>query len=253
MSKEQIDKIFAAFTQADDSLTRKYGGTGLGLTITRQMVELMGGKISVSSEVGKGTTFSFSCVFQLAEGIPAPKTEPAAAQQKELAPTALTATTAPTATTETTVPTATTAPKTETPVAAGDENENAVLRGMRVLLVEDNEINIMIAEELLSAVDIEVSSAQNGKEALARLAEATHPFDLILMDLQMPVMDGYEATKLIMDKPEYRNIPIFAMTAHAFDEEREHCLALGMKGHLSKPIDVETLYSTLRQVAASRN
>ena len=138
-----------------------------------------------------------------------------------------------------------------------DDGENAVLRGMRVLLVEDNEINTLVAGELLNAVDIATATAQNGNEALEQLAKATRtdgrpPFDLVLMDLQMPVMDGYEATRIIMEKPEYRGMPIFAMTAHAFAEEKERCLAMGMQGHLSKPIDVETLYGILRKVATSQ-
>ncbi|MDR2076843.1 MAG: response regulator [Desulfovibrio sp.] len=221
MSQEQMSRVFAAFTQADNSVTRKYGGTGLGLTITRQMVELMGGELAVSSEEGQGSTFSFSCVFPLAGESPGPH----AFQEGE--------------------------------AAAAGEDENAALRGMRVLLVEDNEINILIAEELLGAVDMAVSTAQNGQEALERLEEALRtsgdpPFDLVLMDLQMPVMDGYEATRIILGRPEYRDIPIIAMTAHAFAEERENCLALGMKGHLSKPIDVDTLYRTLREIAAAR-
>ncbi|MDR1242836.1 MAG: response regulator [Deltaproteobacteria bacterium] len=218
MSQEQMGNIFAAFTQADNSFTRKYGGAGLGLTITRQMVELMGGKISVSSEEGKGTVFSFSCPFALVEAPSAPEISPA-----------------------------------EEPAAEGDEN--AVLRGMRVLLVEDNEINTMIAEELLSAFGIEVTTAENGLEAMEKLAATPKasgrpPFDLVLMDLQMPVMDGYTATKNIMENPEYRNMPIFAMTAHAFDEEKERCRALGMQGHLSKPIDVEELRRALLEAAA---
>ena len=147
------------------------------------------------------------------------------------------------------------------PDASGENtpaDADAALRGMRVLLVEDNEVNALIAEELLAAVGITVVTAHDGREALERLAEAVRekagqddglPFDLALMDLQMPVMDGYEATKIILDTPAYRGMPIIAMTAHAFDEERDRCLAAGMKGHLSKPIDVEVLYRTLRGFA----
>jgi two-component system sensor histidine kinase ChiS len=221
MSREQTDRIFSAFTQADNSVTRRYGGAGLGLTITRQIVELMGGEISVSSEEGKGSIFSFSCVFPLAGDAAAAEE----ALQGEGAP---------------------------------DEHgvENAMLRGLRVLLVEDNEINAEIACELLAAVDIDVTTAQNGQEALDALArerrtDGSRPFDLVLMDMQMPVMDGYEATKIILNMPEYRDMPILAMTAHVFAQEKEHCLALGMKGHLSKPIDVEALYQALRDVVSS--
>jgi signal transduction histidine kinase len=220
MNPEQAGRIFSAFSQADSSFTRKYGGTGLGLTIAREMVELMGGRIAVSSEEGKGTIFSFSCAF------PLPGVEEKAPGAPEEA-------------------------------AANAEDENAVLRGMRVLLVEDNEVNSLIAGELLEAVGIAVTTAENGEEALKRLEEAPKtdggpPFDIVLMDLQMPVMDGYEATKHILDNPEYQGMSVFAMTAHAYAEEKERALAMGMKGHLTKPIDVETLYRALREVAVSR-
>jgi two-component system sensor histidine kinase ChiS len=218
MSPEQAENIFSAFNQADSSFTRKYGGTGLGLTISREMAELMGGKIAVAGEVGKGSVFSFSCTFPLPEE-----------EEKTTGPGA---------------------------TDAESEDENAVLRGMRVLLVEDNEINSMIACELLSCVDVEVTTAENGEEALKLLKETPRngnrpPFDTVLMDLQMPVMDGYEATRRILDSGEYPDMPIFAMTAHAYPEERERALGMGMKGHLTKPIDVDMLYRTLREVAVS--
>jgi signal transduction histidine kinase len=214
MSPEQIENIFAAFNQADNSSTRKYGGAGIGLSITRQMIELMGGKISVQSEKAKGTTFSFSCEFALDKGISEPE-EPAALK-------------------------------------------NVTLNGMRVLLVEDNEINTMIAAELLNAAGVMVTTAENGREALDQLDQLTAaqtdgrpPFDLILMDLQMPVMDGYEATQIIKGTPAYRDIPIYALTAHAFPDERNRCFALGMSKHLTKPIDVEAFYAALREAATS--
>jgi CheY-like chemotaxis protein len=135
--------------------------------------------------------------------------------------------------------------------AGATENpKNAVLRGKRILLVEDNEVNMLIASELLESVGILVTKAQNGREALDRLAETTagggEPFDLVLMDLQMPVMDGYEATEIIKSTQAYRDISIYALTAHAFPEDRERCLALGMDGHLTKPIDTDVFYAALR-------
>ena len=216
MSREQMDDIFAVFTQADNSPTRKYGGVGIGLAITREMVRLMGGTITVSGEEGKGTIFAFSCPFQVPEGT-------SVSEETKIFP-------------------------------PSKSDPNDVLRGMRVLLVEDNKINAMIAAELLKAVEIDVSSAVNGQEALDRLAETvkvrgTPAFDLILMDLQMPVMDGYEATQIIKSMPEYEKIPIYALTAHAFAEERDRCFALGMQEHLTKPIDVEKFYESLRKVA----
>ncbi|MDR0868964.1 MAG: response regulator [Planctomycetota bacterium] len=221
MSPKQIDEIFAAFNQADNSYSRRYQGAGLGLTITKQMVELMGGKIGVVSVEGKGTTVTFTCSFSLPE---APATAAVAAPpEKNAAPT--------------------------------NADENAVLRGMRVLLVEDNEINTMIAVELLNAAGIETTTAENGAEALKKLAEAAAngaPPDLVLMDLQMPVMDGYEATKIILAMPEYRDLPIFALTAHDFPEERARSAARGMKKHLAKPIDTDLFYAALREVAAGK-
>jgi signal transduction histidine kinase len=223
MSSKHMEEIFAAFNQADNSYSRKYGGIGIGLAITREMVELMGGEISVSSEEGKGTVFTFSCSFQLAAIDSVPP-----AQKEEFADM-------------------------ETP----NDDTNAILRGMRILLVEDNEINTLIAAELLKAVGVDVTTAENGSEALNRLAESVRadggpPFDLVLMDLQMPVMDGYEATKIIKETPEYKDIPVYALTAHAFPEEKERCLSLGMGEHLTKPIDVETFYKALRDAATAK-
>ncbi|GHV23621.1 hypothetical protein AGMMS49959_17250 [Planctomycetales bacterium] len=213
MNPKQIDEIFTAFNQADNSYSRRYQGAGLGLTITKQMVELMGGKIGVVSVEGKGTTVTFTGSFSLPDAPAAP--------EKDAAPT----------------------------------NVNAVLRGLRVLLVEDNEINTMIAVELLNAVGIETTTAENGAEALKKLAASAAngtPPDLVLMDLQMPVMDGYEATKIILAMPEYRDLPIFALTAHDFPEERARSAARGMKKHLAKPIDTDVFYAALREVAAGK-
>ena len=128
----------------------------------------------------------------------------------------------------------------------------APLCGLRVLLVEDNAINTQIALELLQAADVAVTTADNGEAALRRIDEATRQghapaFDLVLMDLQMPVLDGYEATRRIRSNPEHDGLVIIAMTAHALVEERERCLALGMNDHLTKPIDVAALYRTLRR------
>jgi len=218
MSSKQMREVFTAFNQGDNSATRRYHGIGIGLTLTREMVELMGGTISVASEEGKGTVFTFTCPFQIPESV--------AVQKPPMV------------------------------VAIPSDSANEKLRGMKVLLVEDNKINAIIASELLRSVGIEVTTATNGAESLERLAEAVKlrgnkAFDLILMDLQMPVMDGYEATKIIKSTPEYKDIPIYALTAHAFSEERDRCLDLGMQEHLTKPIDVEKFYEVLRKVAQS--
>ena len=212
MSREQTAKLFNAFTQADTSITREYGGTGLGLTITKSLVGLMGGEISLTSELGQGTTLAFTCVFGLDAEASVPRTGP-----RDKAPAA----------------------------------EEKPLQGYRILLVEDNDVNILVARALMRKMGLEVVVAENGALALDRLAEAAGQsrrplFDLILMDLQMPVMDGYEATRRIRAHEDYKDLIIVAMTAHAFAEERERCLAGGMNGHLAKPIDVAELQKTLR-------
>ncbi|MDR3363239.1 MAG: response regulator [Desulfovibrio sp.] len=220
MNEGQVAKIFGAFTQADNSVTRKYGGTGLGLSITTRLVELMSGRLAVQSEEGKGTTFSFTCVFPIA---PDSASRVLRASDEEGAPA---------------------------------EQGNDILRGMRVLLAEDNEINTQIMLEVLDAVGAVTTTAENGREALKKLEAAAQnaqlPFDVVLMDLQMPVMDGYEAATRIRLNEKYRDMPIFALTAHAFDEEKDHCLSIGMNGHLTKPIDIEALYKTLRDVAVAK-
>jgi CheY-like chemotaxis protein len=120
-----------------------------------------------------------------------------------------------------------------------------------VLLVDDNDVNTLVAKNLLKKMGLEVTTAENGEAALRRLEEAGRTgrrpvFDMVLMDIQMPVMDGFEATKHIRENPEYDGLVIVAMTAHAFAEEREHCLAAGMNRHLTKPIDLPALRRTLR-------
>jgi signal transduction histidine kinase/CheY-like chemotaxis protein len=212
MTQAQVESLFAPFVQADSSVTRKYGGTGLGLSITRSLVALLGGTIGIESEVGKGTRVAFTCECGLKEAVFSPLATP----------------------------------------TADDAALPGSLRGFRVLLVEDNAINTQIAEELLREVDIAVTAAANGEEALRRIEDSaragnTPAFDLVLMDMQMPVLDGYEATRRIRDNQTHRDLIIVAMTAHAMVEERERCLALGMDDYLTKPIDVAALYQTLRK------
>ncbi|MDR1206171.1 MAG: response regulator [Peptococcaceae bacterium] len=245
MSHEKMEEIFAAFNQGDNSASRKYGGIGIGLTITRQMVELMGGEIGVFSEEGQGTVFTFSCPFALPDRASESKVSESKVSGAGAAPSP--GTDSPEAA----------SPGTDSPAEDAEHDENDMLRGMRVLLVEDNEINALIAMELLNSVGVEVTTAENGSEAIERLKEAldaggSPAFDLVLMDLQMPVMDGYEATEIIKNTPAYKDLPIYALTAHAFPEERERCLSLGMEEHLTKPIDVEEFYTALRKAAAKR-
>ena len=241
MSEEQITTAFSAFSQVDGSPTRKYGGTGLGLAITRSLVHLMGGEININSEPGRGTIVTFTCKFM--RGLDK-TTSTNAAGEPAASATDIAFETAP----ETGLLKADAAGGVE----AVNADDYADLKGFRVLLVEDNDLNVMIAEEFLHDVGIETTTAENGLEAIKYIDEAFKagyrpPFDLVLMDLQMPTMDGYEAAKRLRYNPDYANMPIIAMTAHAMEEERQRCLACGMNEHLTKPIDVVELYATLRR------
>ncbi len=191
--------LFEAFTQADSSTTRKYGGTGLGLTICKKLAELMGGQIGIQSEVGKGSFFFIDVPLVPAELAPSTEPEP-----------------------------------TESIDPRG-------LAGKRVLLVEDNEVNCKVAIRLPEKLGIQVEIACNGLEAVQKVAQGA--YDLILMDCQMPEMDGYTATRQI--RAMGITTPIVALTAHALEGEREKCLACGMDDYLSKPIKPEQLKTTL--------
>ena len=208
MSEEQLQKLFSEFTQADGSTTRRYGGTGLGLSITRRLVTLMGGEIAVHSAPGRGSTFAIEMPV-----VPARILGPM--------PGSLAS-------------------------RSAAQDERLRLDGLRVLLVEDNVLNQQLASELLSRRGAQVTLAHHGQEALDKLRQPGAHHDVVLMDLQMPVMDGYQATQAIRHDPALQGIPVLAMTAHAMVEERERCLALGMQGHLSKPLDPPTLYAALR-------
>ncbi len=203
LSKGEMSRLFAAFSQADTSVTRKYGGTGLGLIISKRIVEMMQGSIWVNSSPGKGSNFTFTTIFQIAD-------------EQELI-----------------------------------NNFNAIEvpqaeqmnRSAHLLLVEDNNINQIIAEELLKSVGYTLDIAQNGQEALDLLEK--NKYDLVLMDIQMPVMDGLTATKTIRTQAKYASLPIIAMSAHAMTGDREISLGHGMNEHITKPIDPKILYSTL--------
>ena len=208
MSEEQMSQLFSEFTQADGSTTRRYGGTGLGLSITRRLVHLMGGDIQVESKPARGSCFRLTLPVQ-----------PARLLGGTLA-------------------------RDQRRAALLDERQR--LDGLRVLLVEDNALNQQLASELLSRQGAEVTVAVHGQAALERLRAPGAAFDVVLMDLQMPVMDGYPATRLMREDPSLSTLPVLAMTAHAMVEERERCLALGMQNHLSKPLDPATLYAALR-------
>lgn len=203
MSKEESLKLFKAFSQADTSTTRKYGGTGLGLVISKLLTELMGGELTFESDTNKGTTFLCTVSFSLCEN--------------------------------------------EFKLTTLSQNDVDIksLAGKNILLVEDNIINQFVATEILNDVGIIISIADNGKIALDILSNPDHGFNMVLMDIQMPVMDGHEATRYIREFPHNATLPIIAMTAHAMISERRRCINSGMNDHLTKPIEVEKIYATL--------
>ena len=211
LHKEQMDNLFQAFVQADGSISRTHGGTGLGLTISKHLVELMGGHIKAESVVGKGSLFQFFIPL-----IPSTSTEDLYQPSEKVK---------------------------NKPFVQNRESTLESLKGARVLLVEDNEINQQIAQELLQQAGLNVNIANHGQQAIEMLKQT--PFDLVLMDIQMPIMDGIKATQEIRRHERFNNLPIIAMTAHAMHSDRERSLKAGMNDHINKPIDIDTLYSTL--------
>jgi PAS domain S-box-containing protein len=203
ISTEDQKRLFSSFVQADSSMSRVYGGTGLGLAISKHLVEMMGGEMGVESVVGQGSRFWFT--VQLCQV----KTSPALINTPD-----------------------------ENPV---EMRLKAQYSGRRVLLVEDEPINQEVSRELLEAVGFVVDLAENGSQALEMAA--ANDYELIFMDLQMPVMNGIEATIGIRGMPAYSKIPIVAMTANAFDEDRQQCLEAGMNDHIGKPVEPEKLFA----------
>lgn len=347
MTPEQVGKLFQEFTQADGSTTRKYGGTGLGLTISKKFVEMMGGKVKVESVAGEGSNFSFTCKLLISDtkdekhlpqvsklrvlvvdnhalarqvlvemltemGVGADiengvQEADSGEKAHELVlqsiqtekrfdlllidwvmPNMNGGTLIATLKSECGIPPPQVVivsgydsqvireaankcgvdnflPKPVMPEVlcnvlarlTGDDVEsvsnvkaNTVrLDGMRILLTEDDCINQQLAVELMESHGATVHVANNGKEAIEKLDAAAPDFyHVVLMDLQMPVMDGYTAVGILRKNPRYNDVPIFAMTAHAMTEERERCKVLGMNGHISKPIEPDELYTKLSEI-----
>jgi two-component system, sensor histidine kinase len=223
---EKHDAIFEPFRQADGSTTRRFGGTGLGLTISATLVQLMGGRLWVESSPGAGSSFHFTVPLDLTDAPEAQPADPRPHVGVVIADTAATST-------------------------AGTLAIGAGGRRVRILLVEDNVVNQRVAYGLLTRRGHRVTVAQDGGDALARLDRET--FDLVLMDLQMPVMDGLDATVAIRlrERVTGQHVRIVAMTAHAMNSDRERCLAAGMDGYLSKPIDPPRLFAAVEQDGGS--
>ena len=211
MSADFKDTIFDAFTRAESSMTNKIQGTGLGMAITKNLVEAMGGTIDVESELGQGSCFEVLIDLRIAED-----RFVSSAEQAEK-----------------------------------DEPAGNVLKGMRFLCAEDNELNAEILMELLKIEGAECTICENGKRVLEAFEQsAPGDYDMILMDVQMPVMNGYEATKAIRRSSHElaKTIPIIAMTANAFSEDIQHSLAAGMNAHISKPVEMKVLEKTIRSI-----
>ena len=218
MTPAQVQHLFTPFSQADSSTTRKYGGTGLGLAISKNLVEMMGGKLWVESEHGAGSTFYFDIGFDL----PAmPQTSGDGRHGAETSPG-----------------------------KHGATEKARPPANTRVLLVEDNEINQIIAEDLLKNAGYLVDIANNGQEAIDMIAQGT--YSAVLMDIQMPVLDGLTATRILRETGQYNDLPIIAMSAHAMAGDREKSLAHGMDEHITKPIDPDVLYETLKKFLPQR-
>lgn len=205
INEEQKTRLFSPFEQADKSTTRNFGGTGLGLSITSHLARLMGGEVGVTSEIGKGSVFWFTVSLKKAN----------VSYQAE----------------------------TGEVYKSVEELIKRYLCGKNILTVDDNVINREVVNEILSESGVNVDCAENGREALIKVQN--HHYDLILMDIQMPIMDGFETTRAIRQLENYSLTPIIALTGNAFSEDRQACLAAGMNDFLAKPVIPDILFKTL--------
>ncbi len=222
IAEDQLPHLFDSFTQADGSTTRNYGGTGLGLTICKLLAEMMGGDMKVRSKLGDGSSFYFALPFLL-------DTSNAGAYDRK---------------------------SKDVFKKEAVRKDSPRIFGLRVLLVEDNAINREVAQEILGNARLVTETASNGRHALEilrrTLSGETAPFDVVLMDVQMPEMDGYEATSKIRSELRMEDLPVIAMTAHAMKGDREKCIEAGMNDYIAKPIDPDQLVSVISEWVPDR-
>jgi signal transduction histidine kinase/ActR/RegA family two-component response regulator len=211
---DKLLSIFEKFTQGDNTIGRRFGGTGLGLAITKRLVEdLHHGELRVESQLGRGSTFIATLQYdapEIVREVPAPARRSASTPQAALAPL------------------------------------KAVITSARILVVEDNRVNQKVVTAVLGKRGFSIELANDGREALNKLEHAGS-FDLILMDVQMPVLDGLQATRLIRKDPRWKALPIVAMTAHAMTGDKENCLEAGMNGYVSKPVSPDHLLQVMEE------
>jgi hypothetical protein len=207
LSPEHQTRLFQAFAQADDSMSRKYGGTGLGLNISKRIATLMGGDAGVVSELGRGSTFWATARLRRATGNTQAGEPPAAEPAREAL--------------------------------------RRRFAGTRILVVEDEPVNLEVMQFLLNEASLAPDLAHDGQEAVEKTRQGGYA--MILMDVQMPVMGGLEATRAIRQLPDMANVPILALTANAFDEDRAACLAAGMNDHIGKPVVPDILCKIVLQ------
>ena len=212
IAPEHQQQIFTGFSQAEAATTRRYGGTGLGLAISQRLVQLMGAELTLQSELGKGSCFSFTLELPVVEALALPSATAALPQR----------------------------------------GATRRLSGLRLLLVEDNPNNQLVARELLQDEGALVELAENGLQALQRLdqmlAQGEPRFDAVLMDVQMPVMDGFTATRRLRERPELATLPVVAISANVMATDRAQCLAAGMNEHVGKPFDLDLLVALLQRL-----
>ena len=210
MSQDYLTKIFDAFTREQNTTKSKIAGTGLGMSIVKKYVDLLGGTITVESELGKGSTFTVTLKHRIADE--------------------------------------------SYYIKKHDENPESgieILEGRNILLAEDNDLNAEIAEAILERVGLKTERVEDGIQCVSRIEKMpAGTYDMILMDIQMPKMDGYKATQAIRNLPDKDKacIPIVAMTANAFEEDKRDAIAAGMDGHIAKPIQVDKLMSILAEI-----